>query len=245
MAPGSSRVLAVLLALAWPLLAAGPAAAAVVVTCPDVAGRLGVVPAAARDQVAADLAQLERDLDDVNARLAREPDQAESQLQVIRDRRIAVIDRIVVDITRVGGDEPAGVRALAPCSLGEPAPGAPPPEPRPEPEPPATDPPPPHDIDDRATPAVPPSLAPAAVDGGAPGGRDADPPVVAEGGAPDPVPPPPLPAASAATAPASQGVELATDPLVVVAVFVIALGAVTALTLGVSAGRRDTGDDAT
>jgi hypothetical protein len=235
------RLLAGFLLLGWSLVGAGPAAAAaVVVSCPDVAGRVGEVPAAAREQVDADLAQLERDLADVNDRLAREPDQAESQLQVIRDRRIAVIDRIVVDITRVGGDEPAGLRELAPCSLGEPAPDAPPAGRRPEPEPPATDPPPPHDIDDRATPAVPPSLAPAAAGGAAPGGPDAAPRVIGEGDTPAPVPPP---AARAATEPASEGVELATDPLVVVAVFVIALGAVTTLTIGVTAGRRDAGDD--
>ena len=90
---------------------------AVTVTCPDVAGRIGEVPAAARAGVDTELANLERQIANVNARLAREPGQAQSQLGDIAGKRNAVIERIILDITRVGGTAPAGLRELASCSL--------------------------------------------------------------------------------------------------------------------------------
>jgi hypothetical protein len=96
---------------------------AVTVSCPDVAGQVGEVPAAAQAGVTQELANLERQIANVNARLAREPGQAQNQLNDIAGKRGAVIDRIILNITRVGGTEPAGLRALADCSLGDAAGG--------------------------------------------------------------------------------------------------------------------------
>jgi hypothetical protein len=87
------------------------------VVCPDVASRVTDVPTAAEAEVDRELANLEQQIAEVEARLGREPDQADSQLGVLRERRVSTIDRIVIAITRAGGDEPGGIRDLAPCSL--------------------------------------------------------------------------------------------------------------------------------
>lgn len=90
---------------------------AVTVTCPDVASKVGAVPAQAQAGVQTELANLQRQIANVNDRLAREPGQAANQLNDIAGKRSAVIDRIILDITRVGGTEPAGLRGLVNCSL--------------------------------------------------------------------------------------------------------------------------------
>ena len=100
-------------------LAAALSAGAVSVTCPDVAGKVGTVPAAAQAGVTAELANLVKQIDNVNARLAREPGQATNQLNDLAGKRGAVIDRIILDITRVGGTAPAGLKALSDCSLAD------------------------------------------------------------------------------------------------------------------------------
>jgi hypothetical protein len=97
-------------------LAAGTTGA-VALACPDVAGRLTNVPAQSQAGVTLELTNLVRQIANVNARLAREPGQAANQLNDIAGKRNAVIDRIILDITRVGGAEPAGLRSLAQCSL--------------------------------------------------------------------------------------------------------------------------------
>jgi hypothetical protein len=89
----------------------------VTVTCPDVASKVGAVPAQAQAGVQTELANLQRQIANVNDRLAREPGQAANQLNDIAGKRSAVIDRIILDITRVGGTEPAGLRGLVNCSL--------------------------------------------------------------------------------------------------------------------------------
>jgi hypothetical protein len=93
------------------------AAEALTVVCPDVASRVTDVPTAAEAEVDRELANLEQQIAEVEARLGREPDQADSQRGVLRERRVSTIDRIVIAITRAGGDEPGGIRDLAPCSL--------------------------------------------------------------------------------------------------------------------------------
>ena len=98
-------------------LAASLSTGTVSVTCPDVAGQVGTVPAAAQAGVTAELANLEKQITNVNARLAREPGQATNQLNDLAGKRGAVLDRIVLDITRVGGTAPAGLKGLAQCSL--------------------------------------------------------------------------------------------------------------------------------
>jgi hypothetical protein len=91
--------------------------AAVTVICPDVASKVGNVPAAAQAGVNTELANLARQIVNVNDRLSREPGQAANQLNDIAGKRNAVIDRIIKDITRVGGTEPAGLFALVDCKL--------------------------------------------------------------------------------------------------------------------------------
>ena len=93
--------------------------AAVTVSCPDVASKVGTVPAKAQAGVTQELANLERQIVNVNTRLAREPGQATNQLNDLAGKRGAVIDRIILDITRVGGTEPAGLRALVNCSIAQ------------------------------------------------------------------------------------------------------------------------------
>jgi hypothetical protein len=91
----------------------------VTVSCPSVEDALaGVdIPAASEAGVAQELANLERQIANVNARLAREPDQAASQAGDIRGKRHAVIERIVLDIERVGGDAPDDLGELAECEI--------------------------------------------------------------------------------------------------------------------------------
>ncbi|HST83627.1 MAG TPA: hypothetical protein VLL08_17985 [Kineosporiaceae bacterium] len=89
----------------------------VVVSCPEVAGRLPARPVAARTGVTAELAKLERQIVDVNRLLVRFPEQANEQLAKIADERLDVIERIIADITRAGGTAPGSLKDLAECSL--------------------------------------------------------------------------------------------------------------------------------
>jgi hypothetical protein len=97
--------------------AESPAATAVSVTCPSVADRIGAVPAAARAGVDQELQNLDNQIANVDARLAREPKAAAGQLADIAGKRRAVLDRIRLDITRVGGVAPTGLDQLAGCAL--------------------------------------------------------------------------------------------------------------------------------
>ncbi|GGM24020.1 hypothetical protein [Micromonospora yangpuensis] len=92
-------------------------ATAVSVTCPTVADKLGAVPAAAQAGVDQELRNLENQIANVNARLAREPGAAQQQLGDIAGKRNAVLERITLNITRVGGTAPAGLQGLAACAL--------------------------------------------------------------------------------------------------------------------------------
>ena len=91
----------------------------ITVSCPSVADALaGVdIPAASEAGVSTELANLERRIANVNARLAREPDQAASQAGDIAGKRNAVIERIILDIERVGGDAPDDLAELAECEI--------------------------------------------------------------------------------------------------------------------------------
>ncbi|MEV1146703.1 hypothetical protein [Micromonospora sp. NPDC049799] len=120
---GIGAVAALLLGAGLQLASAGEnnrgkrAAGAVTVSCPSVADRVGAVPAAARAGVDQELRNLEQQIVNVNARLAREPGQAANQLNDIAGKRRAVLDRIRLNITRVGGTAPAGLESLAGCAL--------------------------------------------------------------------------------------------------------------------------------
>jgi hypothetical protein len=91
----------------------------VTVSCPSVEAALeGVdIPAAAQAGVDAELANLERQIANVDARLAREPDQAASQAGDIAGKRNAVIERIILNIERVGGEAPDDLGDLAECAV--------------------------------------------------------------------------------------------------------------------------------
>jgi hypothetical protein len=118
--PRAGRVAALAAVLALVGVGATGTAAradALTVVCPDVASRVTDVPASAEAEVDRELAGLQQQIDEVEARLEQEPDQADSQLGVLRERRVSTIDRIVIAITRAGGREPAGIRDLAECSL--------------------------------------------------------------------------------------------------------------------------------
>jgi hypothetical protein len=91
----------------------------VTVSCPSVADKLkgSNIPAASRAGIATELANLERQIIAVNTRLATEPGVAGSLAADLKGKRNAVIERIILDITRVGGTAPSGLQALAECSI--------------------------------------------------------------------------------------------------------------------------------
>ncbi|WP_225830952.1 DUF1996 domain-containing protein [Streptomyces sp. NK08204] len=100
----------------------------VTISCPDVGQQLTDVPARARTEVDGELATLDGQITDAYQRLATTRDaQAQdasfvqnSILQPLQDRRKAIIDRIRLEIDRVGGSAPDSLDALAPCT-GAPA----------------------------------------------------------------------------------------------------------------------------
>lgn len=95
------------------------AAETVTVVCPDVASQLTDVPDAAQAEVDQGLATLEQQIEEVDARLAQEPDQAPSLLGDLRARRVSTIDSIVAAMTQAGSREPRGLRRLARCDVRE------------------------------------------------------------------------------------------------------------------------------
>ncbi|KIE24841.1 hypothetical protein LK08_22570 [Streptomyces sp. MUSC 125] len=98
------------------------------ISCPDVGQKLTNVPNRARREVAGELATLDRQVTNAYQRLATTRDaQARDArfvqntiLQPLKDRRKAILDRIKLEITRVGGTAPSDLNALAACT-GQPA----------------------------------------------------------------------------------------------------------------------------
>ncbi|MEU6095370.1 DUF1996 domain-containing protein [Streptomyces sp. NPDC047079] len=98
------------------------------ISCPDVGQKLTNVPNQARNEVAGELANLDRQITDAYQRLATTRDaQARdgsfvqnSILQPLKDRRQVILDRIKLEITRVGGTAPSNLNVLASCT-GTPA----------------------------------------------------------------------------------------------------------------------------
>ncbi|GIJ31134.1 hypothetical protein [Micromonospora sediminimaris] len=97
------------------------------VSCPTVADRLPSVPAQAAAEVQRELANLESQIADANARLARQAANPQGGPNFVRnaiigpleDRRVAAINRIATAIGRVDGNRPADLVNLArPCSAG-------------------------------------------------------------------------------------------------------------------------------
>ncbi|HEY0500329.1 MAG TPA: hypothetical protein VGD48_31585 [Kutzneria sp.] len=99
------------------------ASAAPTVNCPSVQDKLPAVPAAAQAGVNTELANLAKEIAEANNRLITSQGQGgpnfinNAILGPLKDKRIAVLDRIAIDIGRVSGAKPAGLAALAPCTL--------------------------------------------------------------------------------------------------------------------------------
>ncbi|WP_406351613.1 DUF1996 domain-containing protein [Streptomyces sp. NBC_00658] len=102
------------------------AAAAQVATidCPDVGQQLTDVPNQARGEVDGELATLDQQITEAYQRLATTRDAQtrdasfvqNAVLQPLKDRRANIIDRIQLEITRVGGNAPDSLDGLATCT---------------------------------------------------------------------------------------------------------------------------------
>jgi hypothetical protein len=105
------------------ILAAGTASAAtggeprVTVACPSVGARLTRVPEAAQDTVDRELAALDGQVTDADARLSREPGAAAGVADELAEGRGAAIGRIVAAVTGNGGRVPDDLQELAECAL--------------------------------------------------------------------------------------------------------------------------------
>ncbi|MER5915095.1 DUF1996 domain-containing protein [Streptomyces sp. NPDC001982] len=94
------------------------------ISCPDIGQKLTNVPDQARADVDGELANLDGQITEAYQRLATTRDaQARdasfvqnSILQPLKERRAVIIDRIKLEITRVGGTSPAGLETLAACT---------------------------------------------------------------------------------------------------------------------------------
>ncbi|MFD4568321.1 DUF1996 domain-containing protein [Streptomyces sp. NPDC058475] len=100
------------------------AAQVATISCPDVGQKLSDVPNQARTEVDGELATLDQQITDAYQRLATTRDaQARdasfvqnSVLGPLKDRRAVIIDRIQLEISRVGGTAPDSLDGLAPCT---------------------------------------------------------------------------------------------------------------------------------
>ncbi|MEU6281496.1 DUF1996 domain-containing protein [Streptomyces sp. NPDC047028] len=96
----------------------------VTISCPDVGQKLTDVPNQARTEVAGELSTLDRQITEAYQRLSttrRAQAQDASFVQntilgPLKDRRQAIIDRIQLEINRVGGNAPQSLDQLASCT---------------------------------------------------------------------------------------------------------------------------------
>ncbi|WP_055489710.1 DUF1996 domain-containing protein [Streptomyces sp. TP-A0356] len=100
------------------------AAQVATITCPDVGQQLTTVPSRAKNQVATELATLDRQITEAYARLASTR-QAQANdanfvqnaiLGPLKDKRTAVIGRIKIDLNRVAATAPSSIDGLAACT---------------------------------------------------------------------------------------------------------------------------------
>ncbi|QUQ64201.1 hypothetical protein [Kutzneria sp. CA-103260] len=102
---------------------ANAAAAVPTVVCPSVQDKLPAIPAAAQAEVTRNLNLLNTQIAEADKRLVTSQGQGgpnfvnNAILGPLKDKRIAVLDRIAIDIGRVAGAKPAGLDALAACTL--------------------------------------------------------------------------------------------------------------------------------
>ncbi|TDC19876.1 hypothetical protein E1265_23105 [Streptomyces sp. 8K308] len=101
---------------------AGADAGAGSIVCPEVS--VAAVPAAAQAEVDRNLALLETQIAEANARLVSSAGEGgpnfvqNAILGPLEDKRVATLDRIRISIERQGATAPAGLQDLATCSLG-------------------------------------------------------------------------------------------------------------------------------
>ncbi|MFY1632052.1 hypothetical protein ACN27F_02005 [Solwaraspora sp. WMMB335] len=105
-----------------PAATQAPPAAVGTIVCPGVAGRLPAVPASAQAEVDRNLALLDKQVAEANARLVSSQGQGgpnfvnNAILGPLASKRTATIDRIAIAIGRQG-ERPVGLESLATCSL--------------------------------------------------------------------------------------------------------------------------------
>ncbi|MDN3056499.1 hypothetical protein PH213_18485 [Streptomyces sp. SRF1] len=93
------------------------------ISCPDVASKIGEVPAAAQAEVDRNIALLDTQTAEADKRLATSrgeggPDFVRNAiLGPLKDKRASTIDRIELSFSRQGSAAPSGLDALAGCSL--------------------------------------------------------------------------------------------------------------------------------
>ncbi|MFJ8789197.1 hypothetical protein [Streptomyces sp. NPDC102462] len=93
------------------------------ISCPDVASRLPAVPASAQAEVDRNLTLLQTQIQEANKRLTDSVGQGgpnfvdNAILGPLKDKRVATVNRIATAIGRTAA-RPAGLEALAPCTLG-------------------------------------------------------------------------------------------------------------------------------
>ncbi|MFJ6082163.1 DUF1996 domain-containing protein [Streptomyces sp. NPDC092369] len=104
---------------------AANASSVATISCPDVGQKLTNVPQAARDGVAKELALLDKQITEAYARLAstRQAQAGDANfvqnaiVGPLKEKRTATLNRIRIDIQRVGGQvDAAGLSALAACT---------------------------------------------------------------------------------------------------------------------------------
>ncbi|MEW2285928.1 hypothetical protein [Streptomyces sp. NPDC047841] len=92
------------------------------ITCPDVASKLPAVPASAKAEVDRNLTLLQTQIKEADTRLADTVGQGgpdfvnNAILGPLKDKRVATVNRIATAIGRTAA-RPAGLDALAPCTL--------------------------------------------------------------------------------------------------------------------------------
>ncbi|MFJ5528615.1 DUF1996 domain-containing protein [Streptomyces sp. NPDC093261] len=99
-------------------------AQAATISCPDVGQKLTNVPTAARNGVAAELANLDKQITEAYARLASSRQAQANDASFVqnaivgplKEKRAATIDRIRIDIQRVGGTFNQSLSQLAACT---------------------------------------------------------------------------------------------------------------------------------
>ncbi|MFE4970400.1 DUF1996 domain-containing protein [Streptomyces sp. NPDC056660] len=100
------------------------AASVATISCPDVGQKLTNVPANAKMGVAAELAKLDKQITEAYARLASTRQAQANDANFVqnaivgplKEKRAATIDRIRIDITRVGGQFNSSLAQLAACT---------------------------------------------------------------------------------------------------------------------------------